>query len=117
MFTALQFSQLAAAAWSGPAANISVSATHYVATCGNSAHGFSISYHLGGAMYYGNAQCPFEAVATAVAAAAAAGIPVSRHKAHRAIARTAAALCGLPSIRPTFASRARRRCVARRFYV
>lgn len=112
MFTPQQFSQLAAAAWSGPAANISVSATHYVATCGNSAHGFSISYHLGGAMYYGNSQCPFEAVAAAIAAAAAAGVPVCRYRAQRALAHTAAAFYG---IRPLsgFAGRARRHRCAR----
>ena len=116
MFTAQQFSQLAAAAWSGPAAAHIASSSFHQQPCGYSVSSFTVSYHVGPAMYYAAAVCPFEAIATAIAAAAAAGVPVSRYKAQRVIARTAAALCGLASIRVSFAGRARRRRVARLFH-
>ncbi len=114
MFTALQFSQLAAAAWSGPAAGHVAAISYNVTPCGHAVARFSISYHLGGACYLQLSPCPFAAIATAVAQAAAAGVPVCRRHARAALARAAAALCGVRALaRPGFACRARARRVAR----
>ncbi|WP_157541628.1 hypothetical protein [Hymenobacter aerophilus] len=114
MFTALQFSQLAAAAWSGPAASHHAATSHYQAPGGYSATEYWVAYHVGQATFYKSAACPFEAISAGVAAAAAAGVPVCRHHAQRTIARAAAALCGVRSLgRPGFACRARARRVAR----
>lgn len=112
MFTAQQFSQLAAAAWSGPAASIGTHSRHHQAPGGYTHLEYQVFYHIGRVMYSGSAQCPFTAVAAAVAAAAAAGVPVSRHHAQRTIARTAYALCGHTQA-AGFPCRARRRRVAR----
>ena len=110
MFTALQFSQLVAAAWSGPAVCHHATVCHYQAPGGYASTEYSVAYHVGPACYYAHALCPFEALAGAVAKAAAAGVAVSRYRAQRVIARTAAAFCGIRP-QPGFAARARRhRC-------
>ncbi|WP_019949625.1 hypothetical protein [Hymenobacter aerophilus] len=115
MFTPQQFSQFAAAAWSGPAAIVQASASSCLLAQGHLAVYYSVTYSVGGAMFMGPVcgTCPFEAVAAAIAAAAAAGVPVCRYQAQRTIARTAAALCGVPA-GPSFTCRARRHRVARR---
>lgn len=120
MLTTLQFSQLAAAAWAGPAPlAIIAGISHYQAACGHQATNYSVSYHFATALHCAPLvaqQCPFQAVAAAVAAAAAAGVPVSRHHAQHVISRTAAALCGVQLTRPGFACRARRHRVAHRLH-
>ena len=47
MFTALQFSQLVAAAWSGPAACHFATISHYVSSDGYAQTQYSASYHIG----------------------------------------------------------------------
>ncbi|SHL75518.1 hypothetical protein [Hymenobacter psychrotolerans] len=119
MFTTLQFSQLIAAAWAGPVAGHSAAIVHGVLPSGHQYTQYQVSYHVGGACYistYDAQQCPFQAIASAVAAAAAAGVQVSRHRAQHIISRTAAALCGVQLTRPGFACRARRHRVARRVH-
>ena len=120
MLSSLQFSQLAAAAWAGPAPLATIAGiSHYQAASGYQATCYTVSYHFGTALYSAPVeaqQCPFQAVASAVAAAAAAGVAVSRPHAQRTIARTAAALCGVQLVRPGFACRARRHRVARRLH-
>ncbi|GGG35693.1 hypothetical protein [Hymenobacter glacieicola] len=114
MLTTLQFSQLVAAAWSGPAAAHHATISHYVAPGGYQATQYQVAYHPSqGGCHYAQQECPFQAVAAAVAAAYAAGVPVCRHHAQGTIARTAAALCGVQLLRPGFACRARRHRCAR----
>ncbi|MFD2787373.1 hypothetical protein [Hymenobacter rubripertinctus] len=115
MFTPQQFSQLAAAAWSGPAAIVQASASSCLLAQSHLAVYYSVTYTAAGVMFMSPVcgTCPFEAVAAAIAAAAAAGVPVCRYKAQRTLARTAAALCGVAAA-PSFACRARRHRVARR---
>ncbi|SDY30178.1 hypothetical protein [Hymenobacter psychrophilus] len=122
MFTALQFSHLAAAAWSGPAACIWATASYYQAPGGYTQTQYSTSYHVGQACYYAQAACPFEAIAAAVRAFAAVqpqpSLPAVLAVAHAAqvLREAAAALAGHPlsparAARPGFAGRARaRRC-------
>lgn len=119
MFTALQFSQLVAAAWSGPAAAHFATISHYVAPGGYAATTYCASYHFRTrpgqpeSCFMQQAACPFEAVAAAVAAASLAGVPVCRRHAQQAIARHAATFAGLQLVRPGFACRARRHRCAR----
>ena len=123
MFTALQFSQLVAAAWSGPAASHIASVSHYVAPSGYTHTLYQVSYHVSlqpgqpESCFYQQAACPFEAVAAAVAAAALAGVPVCRRHAQRAIACHAATFAGVRAGRAGFACRARRHRCARLRYV
>ncbi|MFD2786182.1 hypothetical protein [Hymenobacter rubripertinctus] len=115
MFTALQLSQLAAAAWSGPAASHFATISHYHAPDGFARTQYSVSYHVAGLCHLGQALCPFEAVAAAVRTFAA----VQPHPsltaalvvvhAARALRKAAAAFSGAPLPRPGFAARARRR--------
>ncbi|UYZ60201.1 hypothetical protein [Hymenobacter latericus] len=118
MLTPLQFSQLVSAAWSGPAVAHHATISHYVGATGYQATQYQVSYHIGGECFIAPWQaqeCPFQAVAAAVAAAAAAGIPVCRRHAQRAISRTVWGLTGAPAIRSGFACRARRhRCATLR---
>ncbi|TYZ12627.1 hypothetical protein FY528_04850 [Hymenobacter lutimineralis] len=117
MLTPLQFSQLAAAAWAGPASIVQATISTCQLFSGHLITYYTVSYTSGGAVFLSPlcSTCPFQAVAAAVAAAAAAGVPVCRHHAQRAIARTAAALCGVQLTRPGFACRARRhRCASLR---
>ena len=121
MLTSLQFSQLAAAAWAGPAAGHIAAISHSVLSCGHQVTQYQVSYHVAfhspqPVCYFAAQQCPFQAVAAAVAAAAAAGVPVSRTHAQHVISRTAAALCGVQLTRPGFACRARRHRTARLFH-
>lgn len=117
MLTPLHFSQLAAAAWSGPAATVQASASTCLLTGGFLSVYYSVTYTVGGVMFSSLAccACPFQAVAAAVAAAAAAGTPVCRRHAQRTIAREAWGLAGGLAFRPGFACRARRhRCASLR---
>jgi hypothetical protein len=125
MLTALQFSQLVAAAWAGPAACHFATISHYVAPGGYTSTEYQVSYHPLVAAgqpiicYMRQAPCPFEAIAGAVQAFAEAqpapsllGAVVKAHAVH--VLRTAAAqLAGQPSSqRPGFAYRClRHRCV------
>ncbi|MET4104775.1 hypothetical protein [Hymenobacter sp. UYP22] len=115
MLTPLQFAQLAAAAWAGPAPIVQASISTCQPFTGQLATYYTVTYTVGGAMFHAPlcGLCPFQAVAAAVAAAAAAGVPVSRHHAQHVISRTAAALCGVQLLRPGFACRARRHRFAR----
>lgn len=124
MFTVLQFSQLVAAAWSGPAACHFATISHYVAPGGYTQTQYSASYHIGEACHLGQAPCPFEAVARAVQAfAAAQPVPsLLAAVAHAAQVLGAAAgqLAGLPVRRPGFGYRCQRhRCAhfRRRYFV
>ncbi|WP_345224146.1 hypothetical protein [Hymenobacter koreensis] len=117
MLTHLQFHTLAVAAWAGPV----LKACH-IGIAGTPGHfTYQVCYFLPGWQpgaeqgFYGAAGhgCPFQAVAAAVAAAAAAGVPVCRRHAQRTIGRTVVALCGAQAIRPGFACRARRHRCAR----
>ena len=75
MFTPLQFSQLAAAAWRGPAAAIIAGAQHYVSPTGEyTTTTYCASYHIGGVCYMGREACPFAAVQAALDLAAGAGV-------------------------------------------
>ncbi|UOQ81006.1 hypothetical protein [Hymenobacter sp. 5414T-23] len=114
MLTPLQFSQLVSAAWSGPAVAHYATISHYVAPSGYQVTHYQVSYHPSpGTCHYAQQECPFLAVAAAVATAAAAGVPVSRCHAQHIISLTAASLCGVQLLRPGFACRARRHRVAR----
>jgi len=76
MFTPFQFSQLAAAAWFGPAAShISSIQVHAPAGRAVLAPKYRVSYHTltGGMVAYAELACPFEAVAQALHAAHAKG--------------------------------------------
>ena len=123
MFTTLQFSQLAAAAWSGPAAAIIASIEHYVAQAGDhTTTSYIASYHLGGICYMGRGECPFEAVAAAVhryavsiealAAQQQAAARAAMRHARRALAAASSRLASHP-VRPGFAGRALRHHCAR----
>ncbi|MCR5888334.1 hypothetical protein LRS06_11280 [Hymenobacter sp. J193] len=114
MFTALQFSQLVAAAWSGPAVCHFATISHYVAPDGYAATRYSASYHVGAACHLGEGPCPFEAIARAVDAFAASrpmpSLLAAVAVAHAAQVLSAAAsqLAGAPLRRPGFAVRCRR---------
>ncbi|WBO84492.1 hypothetical protein [Hymenobacter yonginensis] len=114
MLTSLQFAQLAAAAWAGPAPIVQASISTCQPFTGHLATYYTVTYTVGGAMFHAPlcGLCPFQAVA----AAAAAGVPVSRYHAQHVISRTAAALCGVQLLRPGFACRARRHRVAHRLH-
>ena len=122
MFTPLQFSQLVAAAWSGPAASHFATISHYVAADGYATTTYQASYHLSlqpgqpERCFLRQAACPFEAVAAAVAAASLAGAPVCRRHAQRVIARQVAVFAGVPGRLAAFAGRARRHRCARLRY-
>ena len=115
MFTALQLSQLAAAAWSGPAAAHFATISHYQAPDGYARTQYSVSYHVGTVCHLAQAPCPFEAVAAAVRTFAAAqphpSLTAALVVAHatRVLRKAAAAFAGAPLPRPGFAARARRR--------
>lgn len=122
MFTALQFSQLVAAAWSGPAAAHFATISHYVAPEGYARTQYTASYHVGGACHLGQAECPFQAIAAAVQAFAVAqpapsllGALAVAHAA-QALAAAAQALAGGPFRRPGFAFRCLRHRCARLQY-
>lgn len=122
MLTSVQFSQLAAAAWSGPAAAIIASIEHYAAAAGDHASTtYSASYHVGSVCHMGRAECPLAAVAAAVqhytagieaeAARQLASAQAARRFARRVLATAGGQLVGrLPRV-AGFACRARRhRC-------
>ncbi|MDJ0364856.1 hypothetical protein QMK33_06800 [Hymenobacter sp. H14-R3] len=123
MLTSVQFSQLAAAAWSGPAAAIIASIEHYAAAAGDHASTtYSASYHVGGVCHMGRAECPLAAVAAAVqhytagieaeAARQLASAQVARRFARRVLATLGGQLAGRPLRGAGFACRARRhRCL------
>ncbi|SHK71733.1 hypothetical protein [Hymenobacter psychrotolerans] len=126
MFTALQFSQLLAAAWSGPAACHFATISHYVAPEGYTKTQYTASFHIGQACHLGQAECPFAAVAAAVQAFAAAqpapSLLAAVVVAHAAQVLRAAAgqLAGVPVRRPGFSYRCQRhRCARfrRRFFL
>lgn len=114
MFTALQFSQLVAAAWSGPAACRFATISHYVAFDGYTSTRYTASYHVGSACHLGEGPCPFEAITRAVHAFAAAqpaySLLAAIAVAHAAQVLSSAAgqLAGVPLRRPGFAVRCRR---------
>jgi hypothetical protein len=122
MLTSVQFSQLAAAAWSGPAAAIIASIEHYAAAAGDhTSTTYSASYHVGGVCHMGRAECPFVAVAAAVlhytagieaeAARQLAGAQAAHRFARRVLATVGGQLAGRPLRVAGFARRARRhRC-------
>lgn len=119
MFTALQFSQLVAAAWSGPAAAHIATISHYVAPDGYSRTQYIASYHIGQACHMGQAECPFAAVSAAVQGFAAAqpapsllAAVVVAH-ATQALSAAAGALAGVPVRRPGFGYRCQRHRCAR----
>jgi hypothetical protein len=123
MLTSVQFSQLAAAAWSGPAAAIIASIEHYAAAAGDHASTtYSASYHVGGVCHMGRAECPLAAVAAAVqhytagieveAARQLASAQAARRFARRVLATAGGRLAGRPLRVAGFACRARRhRCL------
>ncbi len=122
MLTTLQFSQLAAAAWSGPAAAIIASIEYYAAAVGDhTSTTYSASYHVGGVCHMGRAECPLAAVAAAVlhytagieaeAARQLASAQAARRFARRVLATVGVQLAGRPPRVAGFACRARRhRC-------
>ena len=122
MLTSVQFSQLAAAAWSGPAAAIIASIEHYAAAAGDhTSTTYSASYHVGGVCHMGRAGCPLAAVAAAVgrytagieaeAARQLATAQAVRRFARRVLATAGVQLAGRPLRVAGFARRARRhRC-------
>lgn len=124
MLTTLQFSQLATAAWSGPAAAIISGIEHYAAAAGDHATTtYMVSYHVGGVCHLGRAACPFAAVAAAVlhytagieaeAARQLASAQAARRFARRVLATVGGQLVGLPPRAAGFACRARRHRCAR----
>lgn len=119
MLTALQFSQLVAAAWSGPAACHFATISHYTAPGGYTKTQYIVSYHIGHACHMGQAECPFGAVSEAVQAFAAAqpapSLLAAVAVAHAAQVLHAAAgqLAGVPLRRPGFGYRCQRHRCAR----
>ena len=96
MFTPQQFSTLAAAAWSGPAASRFATIGHYSNEAGDyTTTSYCVSYHPHGASgpcYQGSQPCPFAAVQAALDKAATAGVlPVAAIVAGTAIVQQAAA--------------------------
>ena len=121
MLTALQFSQLLTAAWSGPAAAHFATISHYVAAEGDySRSQYCASYHVGKGCYLGEGPCPFQAITAAVAAfAAAQPVPGAAvvARAAQVVRRAAAQLAGPAPRFQAFAGRARRHRCARLRYV
>lgn len=92
MFTPLQLSQLAAAAWSGPSATIIAGVEHYAAASGHTATTYTVSYHVGQVCYLGRTESPFTAIAQAASRFAAEGATISEGASVQAhAARTVAA--------------------------
>lgn len=114
MFTALQFSQLVASSWLGPAAAHFATISCYQAPDGYAVTQYSASYHVGSVCHLGQGRCPFEAVTAAVRSFAAAqphpSLTAALAIAHaaRVLRAAAAALAGIRPPRPGFAARARR---------
>lgn len=121
MLTALQFSQLVAAAWAGPAACHFATISHYVAPGGYTSTEYQASYHLLGpegqpiACYMQLAPCPFAAITGAVQAFAAAqpapsllGAVAKAHAAQVLSGAAAQLAGGAPPRRFRFAARCRR---------
>lgn len=103
MFTPLQLSQLAAAAWSGPSATIIAGIEHYAATSGHTATTYSVSYHIGQVCYLGRTESPFTAITQAASRFAIEGATLSEGASVQAhAARTVAAAEALftPAIVP-----------------
>lgn len=106
MFTPLQLSQLAAAAWSGPAATIIAGVEYYAATSGHTATNYTVSYHIGEVCYLGRAESPFAAITQAAGrfaaegAALAEGAGVQAHAARTVAAAEALFTPATPALAP-----------------
>ncbi|HEX8429189.1 hypothetical protein [Hymenobacter sp.] len=100
MLTALQFSQLVAAAWSGPAVAHFATISCYVAPGGYSTTQYQASYHIitptgqPEGCYMRQSECPLQAISESVAAAYLAGVPVSMPRTARVLQEAARQLAG-----------------------